>query len=625
MIAGSMLVCTAGFAKIPRDTMLLLNEVRVMGVSLGNFSSGSRIEPLKPSVIANYQASSLGDLLLQNSSLGVNSYGYGGLSTVSMRGAGANHTAVLWNGFNIQNSLNGGLNFALVPVFFVDNITIQYGGCSALFGSGAVGGIIHLNQTPEYNKGTTLYIDGSLGSFGFRQTGAKVQFSNNRYSGGVRLFYRAAENNFMFRNTSEFNAPMQIQKNAGLNSQGLLLDNAFRINARQQLISHIWVQDNFNQIPSPMTVSSDSGRQTNRDIRGTLEWQYTGESAEYAVRTACFNELMNYASLSENGRHNAITYVGEAEGRYKLGSRHVFRYGTNYTLEQGISNYFSQKNERERIAAFASYKLFSKSHSSSLMLNVREEYIDSKSTPLTFSMGMNHNTQGHFSFKASVARSYRVPTFNELFWTLWGNPDLKPEQGLSEDAGYSCSFRSEHQSLKFNQTLYNSNISNWIIWQPQGSLWHPFNIEKVWSRGIENEIEHTYSSGDWKFETGIKYAINYATKMKAESVNAETVGKQLIYVPRHKMAVHLSASFKGYQLMYSQTITGKRYTVADNSQYVDAYTLSNVSFSKEFIISKMKARLNFNIYNLWNTSYQVMAWYAMPGRNYQLGLAFTVN
>src|SRR6476469_9204389 len=94
--------------------------------------------------LARYNTTSVSDLLSNQSTVHIKSYGNGNIATTSLRGGSSYQTALLWNGLNIQNAMLGMPDLSIIPTLFFDNVTVEYGGGSALWGSGAVGGCIHL-------------------------------------------------------------------------------------------------------------------------------------------------------------------------------------------------------------------------------------------------------------------------------------------------------------------------------------------------------------------------------------------------------------------------------------------------------------------------------------------------
>ncbi len=98
------------------------------------FSAGHNGIHLNKKSLEKYQSRNLAHILQLESTFFVKNYGPSGISSLSGRGGGASHTAVLWEGFNIQSPLLGQADISLLPTVFVDYIDIQYGGESALFG-----------------------------------------------------------------------------------------------------------------------------------------------------------------------------------------------------------------------------------------------------------------------------------------------------------------------------------------------------------------------------------------------------------------------------------------------------------------------------------------------------------
>lgn len=145
-------------------------------------------QELDSSLIKDNNTNNIGSFLAKNSAITLRSYGVAGISSISMRGGNSNHVAVIWNGFNIQDPLNGGINFFQSSTNFIDEASVQYGGSSAAFGSGAIGGVIHLNNKPTFNNklyGSALF---KTGSFGLNAQHVQIGFGNNKISSQIRVF-----------------------------------------------------------------------------------------------------------------------------------------------------------------------------------------------------------------------------------------------------------------------------------------------------------------------------------------------------------------------------------------------------------------------------------------------------
>ena len=125
---------------------IILPLVTITETKSSLYSIGNQTRIIDSSFLAENKTYNLSDLASKHTDVFINSYGPGLLNSPSARGSGSAHTVVLWNGFNIQSSMNGIVDFSLVPVGLFNEINIDYGGSGALFGSGAVGSTILLRQ-----------------------------------------------------------------------------------------------------------------------------------------------------------------------------------------------------------------------------------------------------------------------------------------------------------------------------------------------------------------------------------------------------------------------------------------------------------------------------------------------
>ena len=147
------------------DDTLQIHEVEISASREKLFSAGSKSTEIDSVTKMNYITSNLSELLCENSTAFIKTYGSGGIATISFRGTEARHTSVLWNGFNINSPTLGLCDFALVPVNFSDKINLVHGSTSSLYGTSAIGGIIDLQNTPDFFSGVKINYTGSAGSF----------------------------------------------------------------------------------------------------------------------------------------------------------------------------------------------------------------------------------------------------------------------------------------------------------------------------------------------------------------------------------------------------------------------------------------------------------------------------
>ncbi len=141
------------------DSSRTLPEFVLRDPNLRAKGSLYKIQTVDSTWLENYRQRSMSDVLSELTPVFIKSYGPSALATPSFRGSSSSQTAVLWNGFNLQSVMNGQIDLNLLPAVFTDEVQVQYGSASAGWGSGAVGGAIHLNNRFHFNKGLLVRAD----------------------------------------------------------------------------------------------------------------------------------------------------------------------------------------------------------------------------------------------------------------------------------------------------------------------------------------------------------------------------------------------------------------------------------------------------------------------------------
>lgn len=613
----------------PADSTHRLNEVVVKSNRLQNFSAGTKIQRMDSLTINQYRSGDLSEILENESSIFVKSYGLGSLATTSFRGGSAEQTAILWNGFELNSPMNGVVDLSLIPNSFMDNVSIQYGGTSVLWGSGAVGGAILLGNDEAFDKGIDVSFGASFGSFSQYRQNLSFTISKSKWLTSLRIFNASAKNNFEYYNTQLAGYPEQQQSNAGLRQYGLLSDNSFQINSRQKLKISFWYQNSNREIPPSMVQAISDATQQDLSYRVTVEWQKIGDKVTYTARAAYFNETLLYVdSLADlNSLSRSQTIITEAEAKMKVFKNQLVNVGSNNTYAQAESDGYSGTPQQNRFAFFASYSFHTSNDKFHSTLSARQEFIGNNAVPFTYSFGSEWNFLKWLSAKGNVSRVYRVPTFNDLYWNPGGNLNLLPENGFSEEVGLLLQLHTADSKVNFSteQTVYNKNINDWILWLPGELYWSPENIMKVWSRGMETRSELEFRLNKIKIRIGVLTNYVLSTSEQATSENDASVGKQLIYVPKYSGNGKVSVEYKGFIIAFNQNYMGYRFTSTDNTEYLVPYTLSNIYGSYRLHLKQYSLDLFIQANNIFNEQYQIIANQAMPLVNYLTGISVQFN
>lgn len=617
---------------IAQDTISALEEVTVQADRLQKYGVGIKVQTIETATLRSFANTNLSEILIQQSSVFIKNYGPENLATIGLRGTGASQTAVLWNGINLQSAMLGQLDFALLPSNFIDEVKIQYGGASALYGSGAMGGAIHLNNKPVYNQGFQAKYNASVGSFQNHQQNISLGFGNKNWVSNIRLFYKNAANNFPYKDNEN---RISQQTNSEIIQYGVLQENFLKLKKNQELNLLIWYQYADRNIPPAIGSTTSRAKQIDGTWRVSSQWKRQGAKMDWAARVALLTEMLNY---TENifSKTDAIGTVAELESQVKISKNQVLNIGVNNTWQQVKSNNYSSTQHLHRSSIFTNYRLENTRRTMLASLSLRKEFISINShVPITPSLGLEAKIWKRLSVSGNISRNYRVPTLNDLYWndaSAVGNPNLQPESGWTSDVGVAVNFpinktaTSSSTQVSFSSNFFNSNIKNWILWKPNTSgRWSPENILEVWSRGIETKTGIEQSIKQWKFKINVQTSYVVSTNEKAKSSTDESYKMQLIYVPIYNHQANISAAFKGFNINYNQTYTGYSFTTSDNTKALPPYSLGNAQVSYESILKKFALKIFLQANNIWASSYQVVQNYAMPLRHFQVGVSINFN
>lgn len=609
-------------AKHSLDTVDISQPVRVQMANHGLI-----IE--KPDSIqsSRYQSGTLTDLLGQNGMLFLKSYGGGNLSTTTIRGASASQTPVMWNGINLQSPTNGNVDLSLMPAILCDYVSIQNGGGSAGWGSGAIGGVIQTGNSAEFGKGFGVKYAGLAGSFGQIENGLKLGYSGLNYSANIRAYRQIAENDFTFRNLALTGFPLDTITNSDFLQEGIYGEAAARSESGEHIfVVRGWYQNSDRGLPPTMLEGASTTRQKDEFFRGMMDYKISKEKYLLELKSVVFTEFMDFSpgyNQSSSFTHS-VAFINEADFIYRFSKKISVLAGANYTVSKADVTQYVPVTIQNRASLFGgiNYLPFDKLN---FTLNLRDEAVDGNLTPLVGSFGIEWWKYKFLTVRTSISRNYRIPTFNDLYWVPGGNRELKPEDSWNEDISADLHFDWKKIKFSYIVTVYNRNTENWILWQPGPGYWSPDNLLSVWSRGIEHRFKLQWNSK----KTNITFLGGYdyvrATNEKSKAVNDVSVGKQLMYLPANHFFGMLQFTFHDFYLAYNHQYNDLRFTATDHSSYLPAFDLASLTFGKRIDRKKSYCDIFFRVNNLFDKEYQAIAWRPMPGRNFQFGITIDLR
>jgi len=612
-----------GLAKAQHADTLQLLPVEVEA-SRATFHTGYRTLMPDSLLVRQLPGANLSDLLERQGSLTLRTYGMGSLSTSAARGAGSAHTAVLWDGFSLLSPMNGLSDLALLPLFFVDDSRVQQGASVAMFGSGAMGSAIQLGQSVPQQSKVSLFYEG--GSFGQHTAGAQLSRKWRQTHHDIRFFHKQARNNFPYSNTARFGAPTEKLSNASLDARGLIYQFGWRINRKDSLSVKGWYQQYSRQIPPAMTAAQSVSVQDDQALRAQWRWLHTEGKAEWEFRQLWLLESNVFedslADLFED--HRFVGMISEAAVKRPLTEHWQAQLVVNHTHYQAFSPAFDtlQPPKQNRFAFWLAARYAGTRWR--LQLLARQEVFAGQLVPFTPGIGSEYQLTAQSLLYMNASRLFRLPTLNDLHWQPGGNPDLRPELGISAEAGIRQIFVVAGKRQEVSMGYFRQRINDWIIWLPgTAGYWVPENLLSVASQGLEFNAKLQYALRGHRFRLHADYAWVKSVHKEVGPGQENRLNKQLIYVPEHQLRAQLWYEYGPFYAGVLYNFTGQRFVTSDHSSQLDPYQLNHLQTGVSRNIRKADIRLGLQVNNLFNTRYQAVQWRPMPGRYYLLNLTIT--
>lgn len=592
------------------DTLLRLPSIEISASPLQNIEFAKAKQQLSKADKSLLTNQSLAQTLQTFSSTYVKNYGPGRLATSSIRGGSAVHTAVLWNGLPLQNPILGQVDFALLPIFFFDEIAMVAGSNGAAAGSGAIGGSLELNNSASLKEKDQIQLDLGVGSYSNYFTALKWEKGTSQFSNTTRLFFQSAENDFPYLNANgeEVNLP-----HSGNDQYGILQENTWKLHPRHIFNSRIWWQKNDRKLPPTRFQGTSVATQEDRALRTQLEWKYLSDRFVQQIQLSFVDEDLIYKDSIAGIYSDSKTKVFQLDANWKFHwkEKHKLLVDAKYLFTKAISNNYLFEPTRHQYALFLSYQ-YQFNSIWRLQADMRQELVDDQWVPFTPELRFSFLASQSISLYASASRFFRLPTFNDWYWPT-GDPELAPENGWGQELGMNWDI---HQSWKLRTHLFHKRVEGWIIWLPNGPNFTPQNVQIVGVLGSELQINTRQKIGNLVAELDLFGQWLRARNLRSVREGDESKGLQLIYTPEWQGRANVQLLYQKWRFQYQLLYTGKVYTTIDHSFDLPSFFLSNIQWAKTWKCF----RFRFAVNNLWNLDYEVVAQRPMPGRNYEVGI-----
>lgn len=552
---------------------------------------------------------SLSNALEQSLAIPFKNYGFGMLSTIAFRGLAAAHTGLFWEGLPLNSSMNGNYDYNLLQSS--ESIIFRSGGGSSVFGSGAIGGSIHLLKDFSNEQGWSFKHNQMVGSFGTYLQNTRLYFTgeNQRWVAGGGFF--SSNNDYTYIG---FDGSENRVQNAQLFQQQFFLDAEQKIGKHSLLDIHgFWLKAE-RHLPASMTEAVSYRKQEDENQRFSIAWKWKKHFFQQKVQAAYFMEKFDYKEdfrLMESSFSKADNYFLKYDAEFEPNDAFSLQTSHIYNHTNAMGDNFGNPTQNQSFHRLSGY--FKPTSNWEFSGTIQHLFHSDFNGATTFDFGVKWSNNSH-SISSNFTNNYRVPTINDQFWRPGGNPDLLPEKGWMHELNYEFKQNLQKFSVQSRLTTFYGEVNDWILWLPTSfGFFSPINIQQVQTLGLQSEIEVTYKANEnMLFHIRGNYNFTETTNMQTR--------QSLAYIPKHQANVSLGSDWNKWKLNILYQFVGFRYTTTDETLFIPSYQLTHLQLHHSSKLDKMELAYGVMVQNIFNEAYFGMQYYPMPLRYFMFNL-----
>lgn len=545
----------------------------------------------------------LAGALTDLTSVNISNYGGPGTSkTIRMRGSTGAQVLVLMDGRPINNPRDGEVDLSNIALDNISRIEVMHGPGSSLYGSSAMGGVVNIitKNPPKEGQKVELY-----SSFGTART------YNERMSYGANI------SKFGFLLSGGYQSSEGFRQNSALNAEDSNLKLEYELNNNNLSLNSGFYKGKMGA-PGPASSLDTDDKQNTLKRFFDFNWNFKPDTKtviaakiyqNYDRLEFIENSAGSFWDIANKKDIHTTTVRGiDLQFDKQLFDAYRLLGGFNYVNNNNDST-SSAKHKYNVTAGYLENHLDLLENKLNLNLSARLDDYSNFGTEINPSISVSYKFNDDIKFHGLISRSFRAPTFNDLYWPDegWarGNSSLQPEKGVTGELGIETKI---NKYLNCGLNYYHSDYNQLIQWSDNGSgVWQPMNVSSAVIDGIElgNKVY---------ILNNLDLAVNYTYLIARD----KDTHKYLVYQPKNKVDASLKFhDYNGLTIELRGQFTAHRFADAGNNTKVKDFFVFGLNVSKKF---KQGFTCFGSIDNLLNRKYQVINDYPMPGFSFTGGL-----
>ena len=585
---------------------------------------------------------SVADALRYFSGLQLKDYGgVGGIKTVNIRSMGTNHLGISYDGIELGNAQNGQIDLGQFSLDNVEEITLFNGQKSALLQPasdfGHAGSVYIRTRAPRFQEGKNynLQLKAKYGSSDlFRFSALWEQRLSRQVSSSLSAEVLTASGKYKFRYRRKKQDGTVAYDTTAIRQNGDIWAVRAEGNLHGMMDEGFWkfkVYTYHSERGIPGAIVNNVWRRGERQwdhntfLQGRFQKSFgerftTQAVAKYAYyNTRYVNRdttlLMVDNTYKQQELYFSTSNVYQILPEWSASLSYDFRWNKlnadmrQFVYPERYSNYLS--------LATAVNLNWLKAQGSILMTTVKDHIQRGLLQPSkvaytpAFFLNVYPFASRELSLRLYAKKSFRMPTFNDLYYTDMGNALLSPETALQYNAGLSYDHEWNSGLVRFfhiQVDAYYNSVHDKIVAYPKGQQfrWTMLNLGKVHIKGVDVETELTLVPVRGLLVTG---RLQYSYQQARDVTNPQDAyyEHQIPYIPWHSGSAILNIQYYGWDLNYSFIYAGERYNQQENIKYnyMQPWYTSDLSLAYQWPMMQ---------------DYDVILNYPMPKRNYGITL-----
>jgi len=602
-VALALALPSAAFAAAPTDAATDLDEVLVTATrtQIALRDSLSPAQVIDRAEIERSQATSLQQLLAGRAGINLaNTGGLGKQTSLFLRGAGSNQLLVLVDGVRIGSASAGLPAIQDIPVEQIERIEIVRGPHSSLYGADAIGGVIQIFTRHDHG-GLQPRAMAGIGSHNLREASAGLGLGGERGWFGADVAFLRTDGIDACDGTAEgWGAGCFADEpdRDGYRNRSASLRGGAKLAEAWTLEGSALRAEGYNHYDGSWANYSETVQQV---FSGKLRFAPSAGTALQATVGRSYDESDDYGATGFAGGLQTRRDQAALQGDFVLRDGHLLTAGADWLDDHVTGNTDYDVDSRDNTGLFAEYQ--GRFGARQLQAGLRYDDNEQFGSHTTGDLGWGWHFDGGVLLSARYSTGFRAPSFNDLYYPYYGNPDLQPEESESLNLGLS----GEARGWRWTLDAFDNRVDDLISYD--SSTFLPGNIDKARLRGGEATVAASLAGWD--------LAAQYSHVDPRNRSDGANRGNLLPRRARDTGRIDLDRRLDALGVGASLNAAGSRYDDAANTVRLGGYATVDLRF--EYALNRAWT-LQARVTNLFDRDYQQVDWYNQPGREYGLNV-----